>query len=161
MDVDSIYLHPPRHLRAVLLKNKAGARSVSQQLCAKHWVSAGQVLYRELGKRTQMGLRVTSATQSGCYKAVGKQKQRECWMRKVEATPTLPTSMWGASRCVILDTGKGKRETGAPPLKSGHASMVLWSLHSEALPGTSTLSFLKLTLLPWAGNSDIYLQAGF
>lgn len=92
-----------------------------------------------------MGLRVMPATQRGGYNTVGKgsvNKAERCWMKKEEATPTLPTSMQGASRCVILDPGKGKGETGglwtpaAPPLKSGHASLVLWSLHSEALPGT-------------------------
>lgn len=53
-----------------------------------------------------------SATQRGCYNTVGKgsvNKAERCRMKKEEAIPTLPTR--GASRFVIVDTGKGKGET--------------------------------------------------
>lgn len=92
-----------------------------------------------------MGLRVMPATQRGGYNTVGKgsvNKAERCWMKNEEATPTLSTSMQGASRCVILDPGKGKGET-RPPLDCGPELLLPWnqatppwSLHSEALPGT-------------------------
>lgn len=94
-----------------------------------------------------MGFRVMPATQRGGYNTVGKgsaNKAERCWMKKEGATPTLPTGVQGASRCVILDPGKGKGETG-PPLdcrlelllpEIRPRLLVFWSLHSEALSGT-------------------------
>lgn len=89
-----------------------------------------------------------SATQSGCYNTVGKgsvNKAERCWMKKEEAIPALPTSMREPPDLSLLTQARGRERQGvtiglrtpaAPPLKSGHASLVLWSLPSEALPGT-------------------------
>lgn len=94
-NINSSYLYPLGHLRTALIKNKAGAHSVIQQLCTKHRVS--QVLPRGIGRsetsEAQLGY-MSCQTHAEDVTTRGKQESSlneavRCWMKEREGSTQL------------------------------------------------------------------------